>query len=244
MTGIELLISLFELARRIDGENMMKPRSDLICDMVTDILTFDAQLLASDAELSIEDFMNDLGDRYNAARLYIARDTLYAFDNYVVYEMLCREGNCFETLPAFERYKHNAEMPFMNAGYVKGNIPAERHLYKRHREEHSGDGPNNEFAAELYVDYGELRDRFIECIPGFRLRMKLDPQTHRLVFSAEVESVFDIAWYALARMLSEESPPGEKSKPEERPEGIMRCCYSLRALFYTERKTPAVLRQD
>ena len=66
--------------------------------------------------------------------------------------------------------------------------------------------------------------------------MKLDPRTDRLVFSADVKSVFDIAWYSLARMLSEEPPLDEKGKPQERPEGIMVCCYHCGRFFVRNAK--------
>ena len=43
-------------------------------------------------------------------------------------------------------------------------------------------------------------------------------------FSADINSVFDIAWYTLARMLSEQPEPEQMGKEAERPEGIMICC--------------------
>ena len=42
--------------------------------------------------------------------------------------------------------------------------------------------PGGGFATEPYDDYEKLRDRLIEYIPDFRLLMKHDPRTDRLVF--------------------------------------------------------------
>ncbi len=102
----------------------------------------------------------------------------------------------------------------LDVSSAKGDLLAEMQLYNKYREEHPYDTPAGEFATEPYDDYERLRDRLIECIPDFRLRMELDPRTDRLVFSADVKSVFDIAWYTLARMLSEEPPLDEKGKPQ------------------------------
>ena len=57
------------------------------------------------------------------------------------------------------------------------------------------------------------------------MKLKVDPRTNRLEFSTDINSVFDIAWLTLARMLSELPAPEDKGKPDNRPEGIMiRCC--------------------
>ena len=81
-----------------------------------------------------------------------------------------------------------------------------------------------EFAEEPYDDYEHLQNLLIECIPDFRLRLKLHPKTRRMEFCADVNSVFDIAWYTLARMLSEQPEPEQVGKVQDRPEGIMVCC--------------------
>ncbi|MBF1125025.1 MAG: hypothetical protein HXL59_05510, partial [Solobacterium sp.] len=60
--------------------------------------------------------------------------------------------------------------------------------------------PEGEFYTEPYDEYEKLRERLIDCIPDFKLRLKVNPQNNRLVFSADVNSVFDIAWYVLERM--------------------------------------------
>ncbi len=85
--------------------------------------------------------------------------------------------------------------------------------------------PEGEFYTEPYDEYEKLRERLIDCIPDFKLRLKVNPQNNRLVFSADVNSVFDIAWYVLARMMSEDPAPEEIGKEDERPEEIMICCH-------------------
>ena len=45
-----------------------------------------------------------------------------------------------------------------------------------------------------------------------------------MILSADVDSVFDIAWYALAHLITEEPLPEEMGKKSDRPEGVMTCC--------------------
>lgn len=187
MTGKEILTSLCELARQVDDENETRPCIELIIkwclehmhpyqidllysaatDKSFDISAFDAELLARDTEFSIEDFMKDLGNLYNAARFYIAMDALCVLDNDVAYNM-----RYFEALSIFERYKHNAETPDIDISSAKGDLLAEMQLYNKYREEHPDDTPTGEFATEPYDDYEMPCDRLIERIPDFRLPMK------------------------------------------------------------------------
>lgn len=78
---------------------------------------------------------------------------------------------------------------------------------------------------DVYDDgYEELRNKLIECIPNFNTRLKVNTQTGKLLFSVDVYSVFDIAWYTFAKMLSVDSSLEYKRKKTERTEGIMICC--------------------
>lgn len=53
--------------------------------------------------------------------------------------------------------------------------------------------PDGKFVPEPYDNYGELLDKLIERIPNFNMRLKANPKTNRIEFSADVNSVFDIA---------------------------------------------------
>lgn len=281
MTGRDLLVSLCELARRIDDFQEPTPYYDLILswckehmhpyqidtlyreindfdgviptydtvgDSTTDtgdeidtadtvnstddgIMAFHAKMLAADAAFTIDQFMKDLEPLYNAARYYIALDALCLPDNEVAYNMY-QEGRHFEALPFFEGYKHstvNLDIDIRSAG---GDVVREMEPYNDYLAEHPElQQENGDFASEPYDDYEKLLDQLIDYIPDFRLRLRVDPKTNRIVFSADVKSVFDIAWYTLARMLSEEPPLEEKGRPDTRPEGIMICCHHCGRFF-------------
>lgn len=88
-----------------------------------------------------------------------------------------------------------------------GNLVKEMQLHAEHQKSHpAGQPPDGQFVTEPYDNYGELLDKLIERIPDFNMRLKVNPKTNRIEFSADVNSVFDIAWFTLARMISEDPP--------------------------------------
>ena len=60
-------------------------------------------MAARDGIFSIEDFMTDLENLYNAARFCIALEAICFADNEPAYEM-CQTDRHFQELPYFERY--------------------------------------------------------------------------------------------------------------------------------------------
>lgn len=56
------------------------------------------------------------------------------------------------------------------------------------------------------------------------MKLKLNTVTGRFEFSEDTDSVFDITWYTLARMISEYPALKNRTNEEARPEGIMICC--------------------
>lgn len=244
-TGKDLLASLCNLAKKIDDFSEKKSYTELIVewckenahpysidyiyngltDKSFDIAT-DGDMLAKDGVFSISDFMKDLEKLYNAARYYIALEGVCLGDDEAA-RNLYSEGRHFEGYPFFERYKVYYEQPEIDYSSASGDLLKEMQLdaayWVAHPRVAAADGM---FVREPYDYYEELRDTLIEAIPDFKMRLKVNPATNRLVFSADVESVFDICWYTLARMLSEDPAPEDKGKEDDRPEGIMICCHN------------------
>ncbi len=164
---------------------------------------FIAELASRDGTFLIDDFIHDLGRLYNAARFYIALDGVTMAEESAAYN-LYQQGRFFESSPKFEKYKRrNPELP---AGFdfsetkgdpVKAMVLAEKYLAEYPVEQ----PPEGEFAEEPYDHYEELRNAMLELFPDFKLRLKLKPKTNRIVLSADVDSVFEIAWYTLAHLI-------------------------------------------
>ncbi len=244
LSGKGLLVSLCNLARQIDDwdnkipydqliihwckENMHPYRIDFVYRELTeegfDIMGYDAELAARDGIFSINDFMKDLEKLYTTALFYEALEGICVADEDTACS-LYKEGKYFEGLPFFESFKNIQVMPDIDVSPAGGNLVKEMELYAEYQKSHPAKQPlDGQFAEEPYDNYGELLDKLIERIPDFNMRLKVNPKTNRIEFSADVNSVFDIAWFTLARMISEDPAPEKKGQPDDRSEGIMICC--------------------
>ena len=220
LSGKEILTSLCELARRIDNVSEENDHRALIIGWCKEnIHPYAIDYLYNvlvDNNFDIADINAELvahGGIFSTEDFITDLEHLYnAARFYIALEAICfadnepvyvmyQTGKHFQGLPYFERYKLNMEMP------------------------------EGEFYTEPYDEYEKLREQLIDCIPDFKLRLKVNPQNNRLVFSADVNSVFDVAWYVLARMISEDPAPEDIGKEEERSEGIMICCHHCGRFF-------------
>ena len=191
-----------------------------------DINSFDAEMIERDGTFEINTFLDDLGKLYNAVMFYVALEGVCIANDEAAYD-LSKEGKYFEGYSFFDKYKHPivAIPDDLDYGEAKGNLIEEMRIDNEYIKNHPAEKPPiGEFATTPYDDYDELRNALIDIIPEFTMKLKVDPRTNRLEFSTDINSVFDIAWLTLARMLSEDPAPEDKGKSDNRPEGIMIRC--------------------
>ena len=191
-----------------------------------DINSFDAEMVERDGTFEINAFLDDLGKLYNAVMFYVALEGVCIADDESAYD-LSNEVKYFEGYSFFDKYKHPivAIPDDLDYGDAKGNLIEEMRIDNEYIKNHPAEKPpTGEFATTPYDDYDELRNALIDIIPEFTMKLKVDPRTNRLEFSTDINSVFDIAWLTLARMLSEDPAPEDKGKSDNRPEGIMIRC--------------------
>lgn len=248
LTGRGLLISLCNLAKTIDSfenrtpkeqlivrwclDNMHPYSIDFIYSELTenfDINSVDAEMVERDGIFEIDRFMKDLEKLYNAVRFYVALEGILFAEDDIAYN-LYEEGRYFESYPYFEKYKHAMpEVPdevigeAANADELLESMIRTNTFIKEHPVEKPPKG-EFDYNHNPYDDYNELRGKLVEFIPEFNMKLKLNASTGRFEFSADVDSVFDIAWYSLARMISEDPALESRGNKESRPEGIMICC--------------------
>lgn len=249
LTGKELLVSLCNLAKVIDSYDNKTPKEQLILkwckenmhpyhvDFIYaelsqdfDINSVEADLVERDGIFEIDRFMKDLGNLYNAVRFYVALEELIYSDDEIAYN-LYEDGCYFESFSYFERYKHAApDIPDEVLKEIEAstdNIVEQMKLADKYMAEHPAEQPPEgefDFNNNPHDDYDNLRETLVEFIPDFNMRLKFNSATGRFDFSADIDSVFDIAWYTLARMISEDSALENRQREETRPEGIMICC--------------------
>lgn len=206
-----------------------------LTDESFDIESFDAELIERDGRFSLHDFMKELRDLYNAVRYYIALNAVAVGDDDAAFEMQ-HQGRHFETLPFLERYQHPEHVhPDIDYSFANGDLLKEMQLDSEFFEKHPEE-KNSGHYREPYDDFDELRENLIECIPDFRLRLKLDRKSGKIVFAADVNSVFDIAWYTFARLLTED-PSFEFLGSDDRcRNGILICCHHCGRFFVRNSK--------
>ncbi len=223
-----LLVSLCNLAKQIDDwgnkipydkliiqwckENMHPYNVDFVYEELTEegfgVTGYDVELAARDGIFSINDFMRDLENLYTTALFYEALEGVCVADEDAALN-LYKEGKHFEGLPFFESFKCIHSKPDINVSPADGNLVKEMKFEAEYKKSHPEElSSNGQFVTEPYDNYGELLDKLIGRIPDFNMRLKVNPKTNRIEFSADVNSVFDIAWFTLARMISE--APGKQ----------------------------------
>ena len=249
LSGRTILTSLCDLAKRIDDYNE-KGFDELILDWCKeymhpygidalysgitdesfDVTGFDAELVERDGIFSLHDFMRELGDLYNAVRFYTALNAVAIGDDDAAFEMQ-HEGRHFETLPFLDKYLHREPAyPEIDYSAAKGDLLSEMQITKAYLETHPEAKSFGHF-REPYDDFDELRKTLIECIPDFRLRLKLDPKSEKIVFAADIDSVFDIAWYTFARLLTEDPSLEFLGSDNRCRDGILICCHHCGRFF-------------
>lgn len=254
LSGKTILTSLCDLAKRIDDYNE-KGFDELILDWCKqymhpygieslyrgltdesfDIAGFDAELVERDGRFSLHDFLKELEDLYDAVRFYIALNAIAVGDDDVAFEMQ-HEGRHFETLPFLDKYlRPELAHPDIDVSSAGGDLLKEMQLESAYFEKHPDERFSDRF-REPYDDFDELREDLLSCIPDFRLRVKLDHKSGKIVFAADVYSVFDIAWYTFARLLTED-PSFEFLGSNDRCwNGILICCHHCGRFFYRNAK--------
>lgn len=246
LTGRELLVSLCNLAQQINSYGNDIPYDQLIVNWCLEnihpysvdyiyselnenfnINTFDTEMIEKDGIFKINVFLNDLGKLYNAVMYYVALEDIYIGNDVVAYD-LSKEGKFFDSYSFFEKYKHSkVDIPDELLGDIrsKEGLLTEMKWINEYINNPPVEAiPSDKFATTPYDDYEVLRDTLIDIIPDFNMRLKVDARSGKMDFSTDVKSVFDIAWFTLARMISEDPAPEDKGKSDNRGEGIMIRC--------------------
>ena len=249
LSGQGLLTSLCNLAMQINSFDNKIPYTQLILEWCTNnmhpysinfiyselsesfnINSFDAEMIERDGTFEINTFLYDLGKLYNAVMFYVALEGACAANDEATYD-LSKEGKYFENCSFFDKYKRpTITIPDdLNYGNAKENHTGEMRINidNEYIKNHPATNPpTKELATTPYDDYDELRNALIDIIPEFTMKLKADPRTNQLEFSTDINSVFDIAWLTLARMLSGDPAPEDKVKQDNHPEGIMIRCHN------------------
>lgn len=224
LTGKKLLVSLCNLFMKINDpeckgsyiklivdwckENTHPYRIDYLYDLLLEPDYEIAQLrflVEKEGIFEINEFIRELANVYHTFAFYFALDSVkrgndqYARDLYY-------EGRFYDGFPFFEKYRvRSLESEGTEPG--KGNSDIQKSYINR-----------------VLADYADLQMKLLSLFPEFQMKLKANPRTKRVVYAADVQSVFDICWYTLSRMVADDAPPMDYDSESEFAEGSILSC--------------------
>ena len=170
-------------------------------------------MISEEAMFPVSNFKRDIENFYHGAQLYFALRQIADGEDFD-YLSLSEAGRHFDGVYVFDRFRipvmpgteqddpeGDAFDPVSKEDWEKifAKTAVERKRYEQFVEEHKHE--LYKYTPQPIDDFYHLRGKLMEMIPDFRMRLKLDPKTNKVVFAADVHSVFDIAWYTLARYM-------------------------------------------
>ncbi len=264
ITGKKLLISLLKLADEIDKNCKTKyETADKIIDWCKKVAhpydidklyeKYEADYLGEEPEEPIDlvydgsfryyDFMHDLCDLYDVViNWYVFSELIRGNIDYAY--------NLNENKPSFmlnsiyEEYKRKINEKWMN------RTSKERHKWIR--DNYTGDFIETMIKEqETHSIYGELLSKedfrknvlkykkkiykkIISYIPPAKMKLKYIDDSGNAEFRAEINSVFDICWYTIARMIAANAPQQDEDLDyggDRWKEGTLGVCANCGSFF-------------
>lgn len=237
LTGKKLLVSLCNLFMKINDpdckgsyiklitdwckENTHPYRIDDLYDLlsITDLDIEQLGLMAEkDGIFEIDEFIRDLSYVYHTFAFYFALDSIlrgndqYARDLYY-------EGRFYDGLLFFEKYR------------VRSSKTEGAESDKEDSDTHKP------FIKYVLDDFADLQNLLLSLFPEFQMKLKVNPRTKRVVYAADVQSVFDICWYTLSRMVADDAPPMDYDSDNEFAEGSILSCLCCGEFFVRKSST-------
>src|SRR5690606_18750531 len=109
----------------------------------------------------------------------------------------------FELYFSLQRAKSHHQPEHARNLYYEGRLcDSLACLEKNNKYEH-----DEEYLEHIIVDYDDRIVQMVDMLPDFRMRLKLDKKTGKVMFGADVQSVFDIAWFTFSRIVADVAPP-------------------------------------
>lgn len=259
-TGKEILVGLYNLALRINDPTEEKSYPELILNWckknahpyAVDFMyeglkdkSFDADqlgfLIEKDGAFSIDQFMRDLERLYHAVSLNLAFDQMCAGNDDPAYN-LSEDGRHFSGLPFFEKFRYDPDdTPALDYTPAGGDLLKEMQMDAAAR---GTQGASDYFVRVPFDEYESLQELMVDIMPSFHLRLKIDPKTRKAVFSADIQSVFDIAWLTLAQKIAEDPPPERNDAMREEVEGVVMMCRFCGKAFIRKPRTRQITCGD
>ena len=197
LTGQELLVSLCNLYRQINNPNSTEEISDTIWEWCrVNIHPYNIEELCETINSS----------KYAHIEYYdiIQQEATFGLKRFE--KDLCELGKAFEFFFALKRITGSSDAECGRNLYYEGRLCDTIPFLERYKKIKDDD----DYITQVYEDYKELTAKLLDLFPDFNMRLKTDSKG-KVLYAADVKSVFDIAWYTFARMVADVSAPIDES---------------------------------
>jgi len=265
MTGQSLLASLCNLYKKINDPSCDEPFTKLIADWCVvnthpyqiDLLyeeltdeqyTYEdfSRFIMLDGIFEVNEFLRNLEALYHTTCYYHALLKLQSGDDSYA-RHLYFEGKFSDGYSFFEKYKAKAPIICKSDAAAIDRVELLKEMTAENRELQrysSDDVPyfDNPFLQNPLNDFKYLQDILLSLFPEFKMMLRRNPKTKRVMFAADVQSVFNLGWYTLSRIVADDSPQEDEDQGNMFREGTILAC--LNCGDYFVRRGPRQLYCD
>ncbi len=111
---------------------------------------------------------------------------------------------------ALKKAKEGRDTYLARSTYTKGNYREGLPFFEKYKR--LGD---EEYLKKIDEDYPVLLENLLYLVPKFQMSLALNDETGKVGLYSHIDSVFDIAWFALMRIIAKDAPPSDSD--DERP---------------------------
>ncbi|HHV12322.1 MAG TPA: hypothetical protein GXX75_18760 [Clostridiales bacterium] len=218
LTGQELLVSLCNLYCKLNNPESTESISDAVWDWCrNNIHPYNIdnlyEMLESEKFAHIT-FMD-----------IIEKDATFSINRFI--KDLCNLGTVFELYFALYSLKYYGDIYYARNLYYEGRLRDSLSFLERYRQYVD----DKEYKTHILENYNGHIFQVIDMFPDFRMRLKLDKKTGKVMYGADIQSVFDICWYTFSRMVADVAPPIDPDLRYEESQGTVLSCLCCGEFF-------------
>jgi hypothetical protein len=218
LTGQDLLVSLCNLYSKLNNPDSTESISDAVWDWCrNNIHPYDIDSLCE--ILESEKFA------HITYREIIQNDATFSIKRFI--KDLCDLGTVFELYFALQRAKYHYQAEYARNFYYEGRLCDSLAFLEKYRKYEN----DKEYLERIVADYDDRIMQMIDMFPDFRMRLKLDKKSGKMMFGADVKSVFDICWYTFSRIVADVAPPVDEDPDYMYSQGSILSCLACGKYF-------------
>jgi hypothetical protein len=218
ITGQELLVSLCNLYKKINTPDYSVGITDMVWDWCrSNIVPYNIEQLCN------------LMEQGNYMELYLSGEIVSCgtFDVKDFVNDLCKLGSVFEYYDVLTKIRSRHDVASGRALYYEGRICDSKPFLEKFRHCQT----DEEYLAEFNAEYENLISDVLEAFPDIKMRLQKNRKTGKIEMGADVQSVFDIAWYTFARLVADVAPPVDEDLNYIESQGSILTCMACGEYF-------------